>query len=113
MGVVPERVTAEIEGDFVLFLIGMRINKIWRPDKWLPVFLAMPRMLKELEAKGSELGFLGAFRPASPSFNIGVPSPRSKPMRAIRARRTGRPGPRSTGGCAGAAATSASGTRPI
>jgi hypothetical protein len=48
MGVVTERVTAEIEGDFVLFLIGMRINKVWRPDKWLPVFLAMPRMLKEL-----------------------------------------------------------------
>jgi len=61
MGVVAERVTAEIEGDFVLFLIGMRINKLWRPDKWLPVFLAMPRMLKELEAQGPESGFLGAF----------------------------------------------------
>jgi len=61
MGVVAERVTAEIEGDFVLFLIGMRINKLWRPYKWLPVFLAMPRMLKELEAQGPESGFLGAF----------------------------------------------------
>jgi hypothetical protein len=61
MPVVPERVTAEIEGDFVLFLIGMRINKPWRPDKWLPVFLAMPRMLKELEARGAASGFLGAF----------------------------------------------------
>ena len=60
MRVVPERVAAEIEGDFVVFLIGMRINKIWRPDKWLPVFLAMPRMLKELEARGPESGFLGA-----------------------------------------------------
>ena len=45
-----ERMAAEIEGDFVVFLIGMRINKRWKIHKWLPVFLAMPRMLKELEA---------------------------------------------------------------
>jgi len=50
--------TAEIEGDFVVFLIGMRINKPWKIHKWLPVFLAMPRMLKELEAH-PESGFLG------------------------------------------------------
>ena len=56
--VIPARVTAEIEGDFVVFLIGMRINKPWKIHKWLPVFLAMPRMLKELEAK-PESGFLG------------------------------------------------------
>src|SRR5947199_9164972 len=61
MPVIPERVTAEIDGDFVLFIIGMRINKPWRPDKWLPVFLAMPRMLKELGARGPESGFLGAY----------------------------------------------------
>ena len=35
--VVPKRVTAEIEGDFVVFLIGMRINKPWKVHKWLPV----------------------------------------------------------------------------
>ena len=40
--------TAEIEGDFVVFLIGMRINKWWKIHKWLPVALAMPKMLKEL-----------------------------------------------------------------
>jgi len=40
--------TARIEGDFVVFLIGMRINQIWKIHKWLPQFLAMPRMLKEL-----------------------------------------------------------------
>lgn len=45
--VIPERLTAEIEGEFVIFLIGMRINKIWKVHKWLPVFLAMPRMIKE------------------------------------------------------------------
>lgn len=44
----PERLTAEVEGDFVVFLIGMRINKPWKIHKWLPVLLAMPRMLREL-----------------------------------------------------------------
>lgn len=56
--VIPERMTAEIEGDFVVFLIGMRINKIWKIQKWLPAFLAMFRMIKELEAS-SDSGFLG------------------------------------------------------
>ena len=59
MRIITERMTAEIEGDFVLFIIGMRINKLWRPDKWLPVALAMPRMLKELAARGPDSGFLG------------------------------------------------------
>jgi hypothetical protein len=49
--VMPQRMAAEIEGDFVVFLIGMRINKPWKLHKWLPVFLAMPRMLKELRAR--------------------------------------------------------------
>jgi hypothetical protein len=56
--VIPNRMTAEVEGDFVIFLIGMRINKPWKIHKWLPVFLAMPRMLKELDAH-RESGFLG------------------------------------------------------
>jgi hypothetical protein len=56
--VIPNRVTAEIDGDFVVFLIGMRINKPWKIHKWLPVFLAMPRMLKELATR-PESGFLG------------------------------------------------------
>jgi hypothetical protein len=56
--VIPTRVAAMIDGDFVVFLIGMRINKPWKVHKWLPVFLAMPKMLKELE-KHPESGFLG------------------------------------------------------
>ncbi len=48
-----------IDGDFVVFLIGMRINKPWKLRQWLPVFLAMPRMLKELQQAGPESGFLG------------------------------------------------------
>jgi hypothetical protein len=53
-----QRLAAEIEGDFVVFLIGMRINKPWKVHRWLPVFLAMPKMLKELE-KQPEMGLLG------------------------------------------------------
>ena len=57
-GIISKRVTAKIEGDFVVFLIGMRINKFWKPWKWLPVMVAMPRMLQELEGR-PESGFLG------------------------------------------------------
>lgn len=56
--VIPERMTACIEGDFVVFLIGMRINRPWKVHKWLPVFLAMPRMIRELE-NDPDSGFLG------------------------------------------------------
>jgi hypothetical protein len=56
--VIPTRMTAHLDGDFVVFLIGMRINKPWKIHKWLPVFLAMPRMLRELEKK-PDSGFLG------------------------------------------------------
>ena len=47
-GIIPERMAAEIEGDFVVFLIGMRINKPWMVHRWWPVFTAMPRMIREL-----------------------------------------------------------------
>ncbi len=53
------RFTARPEGDFVVFLIGIRFNRLWRLDKWGPVFLAMPRMIAELERQ-PELGFLSA-----------------------------------------------------
>ena len=56
--VIPKRVTAQIQGDFVVFLIGMRINKPWKIHKWLPVALAMPKMIKELH-QHPESGFLG------------------------------------------------------
>src|SRR4051812_42613185 len=56
--IIPERIAAEIKGDFVVFIIGMRINKPWKIHKWLPVLRAMPGMLKELERQ-PESGFLG------------------------------------------------------
>jgi hypothetical protein len=56
--IFTQKMTAEIDGEFVVFLIGARINKPWKIHKWLPVALAMPRMLKELAAK-PDSGFLG------------------------------------------------------
>ncbi|PSP55405.1 DUF4188 domain-containing protein [Halobacteriales archaeon QS_1_67_19] len=43
-----DRLHAEMDEPFVVFLIGMRINSLWRVWEWLPVFLAMARMLREL-----------------------------------------------------------------
>jgi hypothetical protein len=53
-----ERLTATFDGTFVVFLIGMRINTLWKVHRWLPITRAMPRMLAELEAH-PVLGMLG------------------------------------------------------
>ena len=54
----PGRMTHDYDGDLVVFLIGMSINKHWRPDHWLPVFRSMPPMLRELSSDPSS-GLLG------------------------------------------------------
>jgi fumigallin biosynthesis monooxygenase-like protein len=56
-GVHPGRYTAELPDDFVVFLIGMRVNRPWKPLKWVPVFAAMPRMLIWLD-KHPQAGLL-------------------------------------------------------
>src|SRR5574339_4241 len=53
------RYTAKSDEPFVVFLIGMRINKWWRFDKWLPVSNAMGPMLQALFTD-PEKGFLHA-----------------------------------------------------
>jgi hypothetical protein len=50
------RMTAPADKDFVVFLIGMRINNVFALSKWIPVFTAMARMLPELY-KNPQLGF--------------------------------------------------------
>lgn len=55
--IIKERMTASLEGEFVVFLIGMRINQLWKIHRWLPVVRAMGRMLKELYAH-PEMGLL-------------------------------------------------------
>ena len=58
MEVQRGRYTADMDGDFVVFLIGMRLNHPLRIRKWWPVAMAMPRMLKVL-SQHPELGCLG------------------------------------------------------
>ena len=57
--VFPGRFTADVDGDFVVFLIGMRVNKLWDVRDWWPTFAAMRPMVKELEAR-PELGLMHA-----------------------------------------------------
>ena len=62
------QMTHDHDGPIGVFLIGMRFNRLHRPDQWGPVFVAMPRMLAELYAnqaaaargEAEDLGFLGA-----------------------------------------------------
>ncbi|MFF3560180.1 DUF4188 domain-containing protein [Streptomyces sp. NPDC002574] len=55
---IPGRNTAAAEGEIVVFHIGMRINRLRALRDWLPAFMAMPRMLRELSQDKSS-GFLG------------------------------------------------------
>jgi len=56
-----ERLTAQIEDQVVVFLIGLRINYFWKVHKWLPVVRAMTRMIREIE-DDADSGFLGVER---------------------------------------------------
>ena len=49
--IFPGRFTAQADKPVVLFLIGMRINKLSAFGKWWPVAQAMPAMLEELKAR--------------------------------------------------------------
>lgn len=56
--ILQGRHTAQLEGEFAVFLIGAHIIKPWAVHRWWPVARAMSRMLGELRAH-PELGFLG------------------------------------------------------
>jgi hypothetical protein len=56
--IVPGRFTARMDEPFVVFIIGMRINRPLVLRKWLPTFRAMGPMLKELYCHPDK-GFLG------------------------------------------------------
>ncbi len=66
--IYPGRFTAKTDKPFVVFLIGLRINKLWAVHKWLPAAQAMSPMIAEL-LRHPEKGFLGgtfAFAPTGP-----------------------------------------------
>lgn len=55
--VQPGRFTNAPVDAAAVFLIGMRFNRIHRPDRWGPVVMAMPPMLRHLSAH-PEVGML-------------------------------------------------------
>ena len=57
--IAARRMTARLNNEFVVFLIGFRINRIFRVHKWFPVFRAMRPMIDELAAD-PDSGFLSA-----------------------------------------------------
>jgi hypothetical protein len=57
--VIPGRFTAQIEGPFVVFIIGMRVNKFFAFRKWFATAMAMRPMIRTLY-EHPEKGFLGA-----------------------------------------------------
>jgi hypothetical protein len=59
MPVFPGRYTAQSDEPFVVFLIGMRINRLLAVRSWMRVSAAMPRMIAELK-RNPELGLLHA-----------------------------------------------------
>lgn len=57
--VIPGRFTAATDEPFVVFLIGMRVNRFFAFRKWIPTAMAMGPMLSTLY-QHPEKGFLGA-----------------------------------------------------
>jgi hypothetical protein len=53
------RYTAQVDGPFVVFIIGMRVNRLWAVHRWLPVASAMGPMLRQLFTQ-REMGLLHA-----------------------------------------------------
>jgi Monooxygenase af470-like len=66
------RFRADIGGDFVVFLIGAHLRRLWKPWHWVPVARAMARMQKEI-GRHPEIGCLhidnyGGFRNVSVQY---------------------------------------------
>ncbi|MFM2057875.1 MAG: hypothetical protein RLY71_2260 [Pseudomonadota bacterium] len=55
--VFADRATAQMEGSFVVFIIGMRINRLLAIHKRLPVARAMGPMVEDLLAP-REIGLI-------------------------------------------------------
>lgn len=68
MPTINRRITASIERDFVVFMIGARFNRWWKLPKYLWFFSTMPKMLAEVAAN-AEGGFLG-WEPLNLTTNV-------------------------------------------
>ena len=58
--IYPGRYSTRMEGAFVVFLLGLRINRPLAINKWFPTARSTSPMLRELYAYPA-LGFLGGF----------------------------------------------------
>lgn len=56
--IFKERMVPITQVPFVVFMFGIRLNNIWKIQKWLPVIRAKNRIIKELYTKKVP-GFLG------------------------------------------------------
>jgi Domain of unknown function (DUF4188) len=57
--VIPGRFTAQTDEPFVVFIIGMRVNKLFALRRWIPTAMAMGPMIRTLYEHPAK-GFLGA-----------------------------------------------------
>jgi len=55
--IINEQVTAELDGGFAVFRLGMRINTLWKVHEWVPILRAGREMTAEVAAD-SETGLL-------------------------------------------------------
>jgi len=55
---IPERFTADVDGEIVVFMIGLRLNKFWKLHRWVPMAREMGPMLRSL-ARDPSKGLLG------------------------------------------------------
>ena len=113
--VINRRFTAQTDEPFVVFLIGLRINRPLKVTKWVPTAYAMGPMLRELyrnRSRASSARRLFCTGPVSPWSNTGVPPKTSNATPVPLTRLTSPPGGASTATWVPAGA-SASGTRCI
>jgi hypothetical protein len=68
MALISRRMSASIEGDFVVFLIGARLNRWWKIPASLWFVRSMPKLLEELRRR-PESGFLGG-EMLGPTVNV-------------------------------------------
>lgn len=69
--VAPGRFTAQIDGPFVVFRLGIRVNRFFSFWKWIPTLLAIVPTLRSL-LRSPAPGLLGAFSIFYLSAGMGV-----------------------------------------
>jgi len=57
MMIIPKRMTVELSESKVVFLIGLRINNLWKIHQWWRLVLTMPKILRECKQQ-QVLGFI-------------------------------------------------------